>query len=315
MKGWTRIACGLGLLAAACGGPTPPWPVPPPAALDLRVQLAPQRVALLQPVTVHLDLYRRADLPVEFAPQVDAADFLATATVAPEVPFGGGLWQRTTLVLRPHRGPGELVVPPFVAAARDGTISASTPEQKVAVVSSLDGQPPELEAPSGPLAGPSTVWWWALGGYLAAALGALAWYLWPGRRPRAQPAAVALPPHVKAQRALLRLRNEPRTTPAQVDAFYVGVSAVLRTYLEERFGLRAPERTTEEFLRELEGGDALARGHRAELERFLRRCDLVKFAARVPGETEHLETWALADGFVAATRADRAAGPQAEVGR
>ena len=116
-----------------------------------------------------------------------------------------------------------------------------------------------------------------------------------------------MPPHVNALRALQRLRGAPRTTSAQVDAFYVEVSSVLRVYLEERFGLRAPELTTEEFLLGLESGDQLARGHRAELERFLMQCDLVKFAAVVPGENEHLATFALAEAFVESTRADRGA--------
>jgi hypothetical protein len=119
--------------------------------------------------------------------------------------------------------------------------------------------------------------------------------------------AVALPPHVKAQRALARLRTAPRATSAQVEAFYVDVSDVLRTYLEERFGLRAPERTTEEFLHDLEVGDQLAREHRAELERFLSQCDLVKFAGAVPGEPEHLATFALAEAFVHTTAGDRKA--------
>jgi hypothetical protein len=117
---------------------------------------------------------------------------------------------------------------------------------------------------------------------------------------------------VKALRALQRLRGSSRTTRAEVEAFYVDVSRVLRDYLEERFGLRAPERTTEEFLRELEGGDQLARDHRAELERFLSQCDLVKFAAHVPTEHDHLTTWGLAAAFVEATRGDRAV---AEVAR
>jgi hypothetical protein len=116
--------------------------------------------------------------------------------------------------------------------------------------------------------------------------------------------AAAGQPHVKAMRELARLRSAPRRTTAEIDAFYVAVSAVLRGYLEERFGLRAPERTTEEFLQELEQSPALA-GQRQELRAFLSQCDLVKFAAQVPGEPVHLETLATAERFVAATRADR----------
>ncbi len=84
------------------------------------------------------------------------------------------------------------------------------------------------------------------------------------------------------------------------------MSGVLRRYLEDRFGLHAPERTTEEFLRELEFGDALARGHRAELRRFLMQCDLVKFARHQPVERDHVETFELASAFVESTRSDRA---------
>jgi len=125
------------------------------------------------------------------------------------------------------------------------------------------------------------------------------------RRSRAPlPGEIAVPPHTKALRALARLRGAARTTPAQVEAYYVEVSNVLRVYLEERFGLRAPERTTEEFLRELEGGDQLAREHRTELERFLSQCDLVKFAAVVPTEHDHLAMFALAEAFVESTRSD-----------
>ncbi len=289
---------------AACGAPVPPWPQPPAAPLELRIAVAPTEVALLEPVTVQLDLYRRRDLEVEFAPAVDPADFLVECTATSEVGFGDGSWLHRTLVLRPVRGPGELTLPSFVAKARDGSTAASTPAHTLVVRSSLDGAAAAIEPPGEPFPPPPRRAWWLAG---AAALAALVALGYVGRRRRRPPAAVAvaLPPHVRAQRALQRLRGAPRATPAQVEAFYVEVSGVLRTYLEERFGLHAPERTTEEFLRELETGDGLAREHRASLERFLRQCDLVKFAALVPGEAEHLATFALAEAFVETTRADR----------
>lgn len=297
------------LAAAACGGPVPPWTTPPAGAIDLRITVAPTSTPLLQPVVVELDLYRRADLPVEFEPKVDAKDFQATTTTRPEVPFGPGSWQRTTLTLRPLRGPGELVLPPFVAKAKDGSIAASTPETKLAVTSTLAGADAAIEAPGEPFGPHPRLWPWVGGAAAVAALAAGFWW-WRRRRPAQRlPSEVALPPHVIALRALARLRTSPRTTPAQIDAFYVEVSGVLRTYLEARFGLAAPERTTEEFLAMLESGSALAGGHRAELQRFLQQCDLVKFAAQVPGEVVHQETFAIAEQFVERTRPDRAGAP------
>jgi len=57
-------------------------------------------------------------------------------------------------------------------------------------------------------------------------------------------------------------------------------------YLEERFEFRAPERTTEEFLYELQATNLLTSDQKRSLGEFLQRCDLVKFAKYEPGEPE-----------------------------
>lgn len=305
MKGGAVLVFVLG---AACGGPEAPWPKAPDLPLDLRVVVAPDSVALLQPVTVTLDLFAAAGVESEFAPVVDAKDFLATTVKQPPRPLFGGTWTRTVLELKPVRGPGRLVVPAFTCKQKGGDAAASTPEHAITVTSTLAGAGAGIEAPGEPFPTPFGGWWWvAAAGAAAVALFAWFWYRRSHPFVRRHPDAVAVPAHVKALRALERLRTVDRTTPAQIDGFYVDVSAVLRSYLEERFGLHAPERTTEEFLREPEGGDGLARHHRAELERFLSQCDLVKFAAFVPTESDHLTTWTLAERFVQATRGDRVA--------
>jgi hypothetical protein len=298
-------ASGLLLVAlAACSGPQAPWPEPPAVALDVQLELSATEVPLLAPLTVTLDLFRRADLPVEFAPDVAAGDFQCERQIGAAVPFGHGIWQRFTLHLRPLRGPGEIVLPPFVARAADGTVAASTPERIITVTSVLGEHGAELEAPAAPLLTHTVHWpWIVIGAWLVLLLAG--WWWTTRSRARATPSATALAPHTKALRALARLRTAPRTTPAQIEAFYVEVGDVLRQYLEDRFGLCAPERTTEEFLRDLESGDALAKEHRRELERFLSQCDLVKFAALVPTESDHLAVFGFAESFVERTRADR----------
>lgn len=289
---------------AACG-PAPPWTETPSVPLDLKITVSAEKVALLQPVTVDLDLFAAAGLEVEFDPKVDDKDFVVDSQTRTETTLGTGRWRRTTLALRPRRL-GEIVLPSFVAKSKDGQ-AASTGERRIAVESLLAGQTAAIEAPGEPFPAPSRwLWWSAIGAGLIGG-GAAMFFVLGRRRLQAQASGIEVPPHVKALRALQRLRTAPRTTAAQVDAFYVEVSSVLRVYLEERFALRAPELTTEEFLLGLESGDQLARGHRAELERFLRQCDLVKFAAVVPGENEHLDTFALAQAFVESTRADRGA--------
>ena len=64
------------------------------------------------------------------------------------------------------------------------------------------------------------------------------------------------------------------------------MSDTIRWYLEERFDFHAPERTTEEFLYELQGTNLLTPDQKESLGEFLKRCDLVKFARYEPGPPE-----------------------------
>lgn len=130
---------------------------------------------------------------------------------------------------------------------------------------------PPVEIPSG------WEWlWWTLG-IVAAAV--LAWLLWRRWRSRAQSApAPVVPPHVRARQRLAAARDlmhDPKP-------FCIEVSDTIRVYLEERFRLRAPERTTEEFLHELQDSRRLTAEHTLLLADFLSQCDLVKFAKVEP---------------------------------
>jgi hypothetical protein len=110
------------------------------------------------------------------------------------------------------------------------------------------------------------------------------------------------PPELVAAEALARLRGRLPRSHDEVPAFVVEVSGVLRAYIEARFGLHAPESTTEEFLPTATAHPALA-GHREMLARFLTGCDLVKFARHRPEPASMGELLATAEGFVEATRA------------
>ena len=76
----------------------------------------------------------------------------------------------------------------------------------------------------------------------------------------------------------------------------------MRTYVELRFGLRAPELTTEEFLREARQGGELTAEHRDLLTGFLESCDRVKFAGYRPEDDESLATLRAARAFIDDTR-------------
>ncbi len=122
--------------------------------------------------------------------------------------------------------------------------------------------------------------WWTLAGVVLAGVLAVWWF----RRKRQTEAAAPVPmvpPHIRARQKLaeaLQFISDP-------DRFCTAVSSTLRVYLEERFQLHAPERTTEEFLVELQGSPALNAEQKKSLQNFLQSCDLVKFARFEPTES------------------------------
>lgn len=87
-----------------------------------------------------------------------------------------------------------------------------------------------------------------------------------------------------------------------LDAWFVELSAIVRQYLEERYRVRAPELTTEEFLQVARRAAGLSAEHRELLSAFLERCDRVKFAGYRPDADESLATLKAARAFVEDTR-------------
>jgi len=310
---WLVLLVALGCLAG-CGADSAvpsPWLDEPSLPLDLRITVEPREVGLLAPVRVTLDRYRKQGVEVAFAPKLDDKVFLTKVSeTSDERPFGDGLWQRTTMILLPIDGPRELTIPSFraetvVAEGQEPQV-ATTPTQTITVTTTLSAEHgAEIEAPGDPFPTPFAGWWWLIGAVLLVGLIATGIW-WRSRNQSLQPhAAIIVPAHVKALRELARWRNAKRETPEEIDAFYVAVSQVLRVYLEERFGLHAPEQTTEEFLRDLDGSAALIREYRAELQGFLTQCDMVKFARFVPPDAEHDKAYQLAEALIESTRIDR----------
>jgi hypothetical protein len=105
--------------------------------------------------------------------------------------------------------------------------------------------------------------------------------------------------------AVTRLHELEQAGPPDetaADAWFVALSAIVRRYLEQRYEIRAPELTTEEFLPVATARPELSADHRSLLRSFLERCDRVKFAGYRPDADESLATLKAARGFVEDTR-------------
>ena len=158
--------------------------------------------------------------------------------------------------------------------------------------------------PGGPEATPRPVtsrWqFWILSGILAVLAVALLVYWWMTRRALGR----IEPPKLPWETALARLdalaaRNLPKQ--GKYEAYFVDLSSILRYYIEGRFALQAPERTTPEFLAEMMQTDLFSKSQEDFLKTFLRLCDRVKFAQHEPGMLDMEENFTKVRAFVEET--------------
>lgn len=176
--------------------------------------------------------------------------------------------------------PGEFDVPSLTVTLNGSTEIATDPVT-VTVTSVLDDpESADLRDIGGPVDVPAPWWWWALGGLTAAAAAAMGYFLWRKRKRKA--AAPPPLPHETALAAMRALLAENLPAQGVVKPFYRRLSSILRRYIEDRFGLRAPEQTTEEFLEAMRGSHAVERAHKDLLQEFLHHADMVKFAELTP---------------------------------
>jgi len=187
--------------------------------------------------------------------------------------------------------------------------SLETPELSVTVTSLLPEDVAKLDVED--IVGPQDLprpplqrlWGWLAG---ALAVTAVAGVLWARRRRAVAAAAAPRPAHEVAYDELRALVARDLPGQGLLKEFYREVSAILRRYIENRFALHAPERTTQEFLAELSRDASLAPPHKELLKRFLNHCDLVKFAEMVPERQQVQETFDRCKEFIEQTRADLA---------
>ncbi|MEI6606751.1 MAG: DUF4381 family protein [Verrucomicrobiota bacterium] len=141
---------------------------------------------------------------------------------------------------------------------------------------------------------PNTALWLDLGwAAVVVVVFVLLWFLYIRRKRIKSPPQIALA-------AIAQLEASREVLVAEV--FANRAAQTIRQYIAERFGLAAPRRSTEEFLRELAGAtDTPLIGESEHLRTFLKACDLAKFAALDLDATQRGELLKAARGFITAT--------------
>ena len=141
-------------------------------------------------------------------------------------------------------------------------------------------------------------WPWLVAGVVVLAATSVGFVFWLRRSEE----RARLTAYDRAMTRLDRLRRTGLPHADAVDGWYVELSDIVRRYIEERFALRAPELTTEEFLLEAGRSADLKRSHRELLSNFLAGCDRVKFARYSPEEDESRDALGVAERFLSETR-------------
>ncbi len=166
--------------------------------------------------------------------------------------------------------------------------------QPAAETEDIRGAKPPVEI-SVPEKAPVALWAAIAGGVVVLVLG---WLVW--KKPRSgnrqeSPSSVALA-------ALADLETNRGSLAAE--AFADRAAQTVRLYISGRFGLAAPRRTTEEFLRDLAADESspLA-GESDHLRGFLKSCDLAKFAGSQLDAAQRADLLQAARGFIHATAA------------
>jgi hypothetical protein len=307
----------LGVAAPAAGETIERTQTVGPVRVTLR--LAPAQPVIGDPLTLEIEAHAEPGVELLMPEFGEALDRFSIVDFVPSerADAAGGTVARQRYTLQPQRS-GAQSLPPILiefvdrrpghAASPQGedTYELLTERVEFEVASVLpEDAPLELHPPRGPLpplAPPGGgVWPWILAaGVLLAATGpfllraAMAWRAHARRRSASEVALASL----------TALLAESPPDREQMDAFFVRLSAIVRRYLEDRFGLRSPELTTEEFLEAMSAAPDLSEEHRTLLHGFLRRADLVKFARWVPDAAAVDASIAAARRFLEETRED-----------
>ncbi|AZR73245.1 hypothetical protein BBF96_07510 [Anoxybacter fermentans] len=112
----------------------------------------------------------------------------------------------------------------------------------------------------------------------------------------------SLPAHEIAYQRLAELEASDLLEKGEIDRYFTILSEIVREYIENRFGAKAREMTTQEFLEQAIRKLELALEHQELLKKFLYQSDLVKYARHIPAYEEIEQAFKTARRFVDETR-------------
>ncbi|MEZ6041756.1 MAG: BatD family protein [Planctomycetaceae bacterium] len=268
-----------------------------PVSLVLRV--SPEKPRLSDEILLTLTIKASSAVNLEKPPFVSSFDDFMVLDFHEPLPVTAddGEIRSQTYTLEPLRA-GRLTIPPMAVRFQDVVKNANsddieahtvrTEPLEIEVTTMLAGEAPSLQdlrPAADPVElpeNPSRVLIQAIGA-IVFGMAALVW--WFRRRQTKAVMVPQLSPQQLARRELQQLIDQ-RQLQIDVKIFYVELTAIVRRFIEGTTSIRAPEQTTEEFLREIVGNDIFTAEEKIRLRGFLESADLVKFAGMTPDDAD-----------------------------
>lgn len=119
--------------------------------------------------------------------------------------------------------------------------------------------------------------------------------------------------YVVALRKLDKFRGNRYWAPDKQKIYYSGITDALKFYMEDRFGVDAPEMTTTELAEAMKGCKDVPEDLLGRVMDLFEQADFVKFAKHVAGDEENASALALAIEFVMKTYTEPEEGPEKDV--
>ena len=116
----------------------------------------------------------------------------------------------------------------------------------------------------------------------------IAWRIYQKRKPEPEDEEILeeiIPAHIIAMETLNKLLKDESWKTLEKKGYYSTLTDTVRSYLENRFGINAMEKTTREIINDLKFSP-ISEDDKVYLRKILREADLVKFAKFSPSDEE-----------------------------
>jgi hypothetical protein len=298
-------ACLLLITLGAWAQTTPDSAIPPlPPDIDIRAGASPKAATVGDRIQIDLDIAMpqgyRAEIP---KPDTNAGDFsildffpgpaISAAGKSPASPQPGTPVHHQARITVAFYKTGKFVFPaiPIKIKTADGKeISAKSPPVDIEIKSVIANKNPDLKDLKKQAEIPEPTRWllWIILAASACLLSAIAWYLWKRRRERPEPLTPAQTQNLldlaEAELKNLLARGLPESGSEK--QYYVLISEIAKRILEAGYGIHTAEQTTSEIMDALNRLAVPGPEESTQIESFLLRCDVVKFAKYIPSKTE-----------------------------